>query len=293
MLAIDNVIVPYDFSPRCRAAAAHAAVLAKRFTATVTLLHVIPYSSFEYAAFEGGSYAGAVWPSEADLLEKLRAELEAIPLPAADKQGWRTEVLKGEPAQLIAEFTAGKGSPLLVMPTHGHGPFRRFVLGSVTAKTLHDVKCPVLTGKHLEDHPPFIDEGYERVVCAVDLSPHSLETLRFASSFANAWGSSLTVVHASTWLAGVQADESMLPPAMRQRLIDNAKGEIVSLLRLIPREAQIRIEFGRAAEVVSQVISETNADILIAGRRNADSGGGFVSHGYELIRSAPCPVLSV
>ncbi len=40
------------------------------------------------------------------------------------------------------------------MPTHGYGPFRRFILGSVTAKVLHDADCPVWTGVHLEEAPP-------------------------------------------------------------------------------------------------------------------------------------------
>jgi hypothetical protein len=34
---------------------------------------------------------------------------------------------------------------MILMPTHGYGPFRQMLLGSVTAKVLHDSKCPVLT----------------------------------------------------------------------------------------------------------------------------------------------------
>ena len=36
------------------------------------------------------------------------------------------------------------------MPTHGLGKLRRFILGSVTAKVLHDLEAPVLTGAHVE-----------------------------------------------------------------------------------------------------------------------------------------------
>ena len=41
------------------------------------------------------------------------------------------------------------------MPTHGYGPFRRFILGSNTAKVLHDADCPVWTGVHVEEIPAF------------------------------------------------------------------------------------------------------------------------------------------
>ena len=39
----------------------------------------------------------------------------------------------------------------MIMPTHGYGVFRRFLLGSVTSKVLHDLGCPVLTGAHLTE----------------------------------------------------------------------------------------------------------------------------------------------
>ena len=62
-IEIKKIVVPYDFWKRCRAAATHAAALAQQFHAPLNLLHVISFSSFEYRAFEGGSYVGTVWPS--------------------------------------------------------------------------------------------------------------------------------------------------------------------------------------------------------------------------------------
>ncbi len=203
MTDIKNILVPYDFSTRCQAAAAHAVCLSNRLGAPITLIHVIPYSSFEYAAFEGGAYVGTVWPSEDDVVSRLRAAVDKIEAPGQDKSAWGIEVLKGEPPLRITEFTEHVESPLVVMPTHGHGVFRRFVLGSVTAKTLHDLSCPILTGAHLEDRPPFTGDAYQRVACAVDLTDESQATLRFAADFAKAWEADLTVVHASTWLSGV------------------------------------------------------------------------------------------
>ena len=37
------------------------------------------------------------------------------------------------------------------MSTLGEGAFYRFLLGSVTAKVLHESHCPVWTGAHLEE----------------------------------------------------------------------------------------------------------------------------------------------
>ena len=67
---------------------------------------------------------------------------------------------------------------LIVMPTHGYGPFRRFILGSVTAKVLHDADCPVMTGVHLEEAPPIDTIAFRHVLVAVDLGPQSAPALR-------------------------------------------------------------------------------------------------------------------
>ena len=57
----------------------------------------------------------------------------------------------GAPAEIIARYVRERGVDLIVMPTHGYGGFRRVLLGSVTAKVLHEVRCPVWTTAHSED----------------------------------------------------------------------------------------------------------------------------------------------
>lgn len=293
MIEIKNIVVPYDFSKRCRAAAGHAVVLAQHFGAPMTLLHVIPYSSFEYAAFEGGAYFGSAWPSEQDVITRLEKELDELPAPDEVKKACKFVALKGEPPLRIVEFAAQLEAPLAVMPTHGHGAFRRFVLGSVATKALHDLTCPVLTGAHLEDQPHFAGQKYERIACALDLTEHSEHTLRFAVDFAKAWDATLTVVHASNWLVGADADKGLLPDTMRKRLLDTSKGEAVALLRAVGCDADLRVDFGRPEDLVPKAVRELSADLLIAGRRTGKAGGGLGPHGHALIRSSPCPVLSV
>ena len=292
-MKIKNIVVPYDFSERCRAAAVHAAALAHRFDASLTLLHVIPYSSFEYAAFEGGAYTGTLWPSEEEVVARLRTEAQEIPVSDEAKKTWKFEALKGEPPLRIAQFVSQLESPLLVMPTHGHGAFRRFVLGSVTAKTLHDVNCPVLTGAHLENAPDFGGEAYERIACALDLTESSEQTLRFAMDFAKAWNATLTVVHASPWLIGADTEDGLLPESMRRRLLDASKGEAVALLRAVGCDADLRVGFGRPEDFVPATVREIDAQMLIIGRHSGKDGVGFGAHCYGLVRSSPCPVLSV
>src|SRR5262245_15291346 len=43
------------------------------------------------------------------------------------------ELLDGNPAHAIVTFAHDKQMEMIVIPTHGYGAFRRFILGSVTA----------------------------------------------------------------------------------------------------------------------------------------------------------------
>src|SRR5579871_2891263 len=90
------------------------------------------------------------------------------------------------------------------MPTHGYGPFRQFILGSITAKVLHDADCPVWTGVHLERAPQEPSIAFKNIVCAVDLGPQSCKTLEWAAGMQKQFGARLTVVHAA--LSGLEAD---------------------------------------------------------------------------------------
>src|SRR5215510_13491478 len=80
--------------------------------------------------------------------------------------------------------------------THGYGPFRRFILGSVTAKVLHDADCPVFTGSHMTDSAPPEAISFNSILCAVDFGPQSDKALCWAKQMAAEYNARLTVTHA-------------------------------------------------------------------------------------------------
>jgi K+-sensing histidine kinase KdpD len=80
----------------------------------------------------------------------------------------------------IAEYAESEHFDLIMMPTHGHGPFRRLLLGSVAAKVLHDATCPVWTSVHCQERPIHVPAQPRRIAAAVDLGPHSTSVLRWA-----------------------------------------------------------------------------------------------------------------
>ena len=61
---------------------------------------------------------------------------------------------QGDAATEIVQFAMRENVDLIAMPTRGCGVFRKMLLGSVTAKVLHDASCPVWTSSHTEHVTP-------------------------------------------------------------------------------------------------------------------------------------------
>jgi hypothetical protein len=96
------------------------------------------------------------------------------------------------------------------MPTGGLGPFRRFLLGSVAAKVLHDTAVPVWRGVHSEEiaaHTP----DRKKILCALEDDPRDLPVLQWAAEFASEQKLELRLVHAVLGL-----EESGNDPSFRQ-----------------------------------------------------------------------------
>lgn len=114
MTELTNILVPIALSPSCAWAAEYSARFANRFNSKLLFLH-----------------AGNC----------PRETVETFLGQTVKDTSHEITICQGDPADAIVQF-AGETSPsLIVMPTHAHGKFRRFLLGSVTAKVLHDVEC--------------------------------------------------------------------------------------------------------------------------------------------------------
>ena len=135
MFQLRQILFPVDFSSRCRGAAAYVQALAGRFEAELILLHVMEPA---YNSTLENSHETWVESFES-LFDKSLRHLRV-----------RTLVEHGEAAQKIIECATVNHVDLIMIPTQGMGMYRRLILGSTSAKVLHDADCPVWTGVHLE-----------------------------------------------------------------------------------------------------------------------------------------------
>ena len=291
MAMLSRILVPVAFSARCQDATRYAAALACRFHCELALLHVFvqPWAAFSSAE-------GYATPPPFDLestLAQVRAELDRF---LSDELGGltvRREVGEGDPARAIAEFANTEKCDLIVMPTHGYGPFRRFLLGSVTAKVLHDAHCPVLTSPHLE-HPPAMESpSFGKILCAVDLRPESRQVIAWAARFAAEFGSELALVHAVPD-ATIRMDGITFEPAWNAELLARARQQVTALRDEMNVKAEVVMEAGDVPAAVRAAAESTGADLLVVGRGHAHGVlGRLRTHTYGIVRESPCPVLAV
>jgi nucleotide-binding universal stress UspA family protein len=193
----------------------------------------------------------------------------------------RKVVEHGEAAQKIVQCATANQADLIMIPTKGMGIYRRLILGSTSAKVLHDADCPVWTGVHLENAPSLEMVACRRILCAVDLKPLSARVLNWASHLAEEYQAELTLAH-------------IVPGSESQQARSAARAALERLQEAAASHAALRVEFGDVSKLVTQLTAELKSDLVVIGRK-PDAGvlGRLDMVAYSIIRQSPCPVVSV
>jgi nucleotide-binding universal stress UspA family protein len=225
------------------------------------------------------------------LREYRREEFQHYLTDAFDGVAVRREIMEGDPASQISCCAITKKAGLIMMPTHGFGAFRMLLLGSVTAKVLHDADCPVWTGVHAKGMVAHDAERCRRILCAVDAGPKHVHVVRWAMDFAAQVGAELRVIHA---IAGAERNLDVDTP-FREFLFRVAAEDMNKLLddANAAGKAEVILAGGKADREVHSAAVEQEADLVVIGRDTDHALGRLRSNAYAIIRESPCPVISV
>jgi nucleotide-binding universal stress UspA family protein len=287
MQAFQKILFPIDMSDSCTAAVPYVETMAKKFNAGVTLLHVLETPP----AYATDWYGYMALTDTGSMREAREKELGKYLEGRFEGRDVQRVMLEGDPATEITKFAQEQETDLIMMPTHGYGVFRRLLLGSVTAKVLHDSTCPVWTGVHLNE-PPARPPVLERIMCAVDLTKSSLVTLRFAAQLACNFNAKLWLVHG---VPGPDAGpEKYFDSELQGYLEEEARKAIGEMQRTVGTGAQLCIASGEVPRIVEQAALHHSADLLVIGRGHATRMlGPLRTNVHSIIRRSPCPVISV
>lgn len=289
MLKIGRILLPIDFQDSSKHVVHQAATLARHFHSEIVMLHVLTPLSYSAAMIEGGYVPANLGDLLKELIRQAQKELDRALGPDLDGVAVKRVLLEGDPALTIAQTARAEKADLIAMPTHGYGAFRRFLLGSVTAKVLHDSDCPVWTGAHLEEEPSR-EFAIRNILCAVDLSPHSSKTVHWAAQMAAEFSARLTLAHITAGMETYGPGAYQSDPSWTEALIKAASPQLVALQQEAGIKTEVFIGSGDVAKVLSYAAKQSSADMLIIGR---PSNGRLRATGYGIVRESHVPVLSV
>ena len=288
MPRIKHILFPVDFSARSNSTVPYVGEMARRHDARLTFIAVAHQhytNGFEVAPMiDPQLILDGVQAKLDGMITAFATELAGVPMD-------RFTIL-GDPARAIVDFIAANNVDLVMMPTHGYGPFRQLLLGSVTAKVLHDVHVPVWTAAHTNEASDRAHVGVKNVLCAVDTNSSSIELMRWAGGLCKHLGATLRLVHAVPAIASWP--ELQMDPGPQQTLHENARRTVENLERAADISVPVCVGAGAVPDVVREAALEHGADLIIIGRGALqETMGRLRTHSYGIIRHAPCPVISV
>jgi nucleotide-binding universal stress UspA family protein len=259
--------------------------MAQRFSASVTMVHAYGPEALLHSEMP---ITDPDLPAEIRAFEEQR--LQRFALDKLPNHHVETFAKLGEASAVLHDIVQHQGTDLIMLATHGRGPIRRFLLGSVAAKMLHDATAAVwtATGATLTNHTPTIP--CRSILCTLDESDEAEAVLRMAAAFAAISQAQLSLVRVA----------QMPPPSPEidftdymKKLVTNADAGLRELKGRVGVDAPHVVVEGGVADGIRHEAIRRRADLLIMGRGRALNSLRMWSHVYPVIRESPCPVLSI
>jgi nucleotide-binding universal stress UspA family protein len=286
-----HILFPVDYSPRCVATIPFVREFLRTPGMRLTTLYSVPIPFYPPDV----AWPGLVQVEEEDLIAAKR-RLESFSREqfanVAEGTVIQTFCDSGDPAAAIVGYAEMNNADLIMMPSHGYGPFRSLLLGSVTAKVLHDAHCPVWTSAHTQDPGAREHVPIRSLVCAVDTKPQDSAVLHFAKCVAKEFAADARILHAYPTV--VVRPDKYFDLELEEDLKHGAWHELSRMRKESELDAEIVVEGGTVADVIKAATLRYDADLVVIGRGALHKTFGRLrTNVYSIVRDSPRPVLSL
>ncbi len=294
MVQIKDILVPTDFSQTSSAAVGHASMLAEKFDASLTMLHIDTGST--------STREDAFPPLEPEAEAfSVAAEQEAHELaglePLYDLRVKRVVRKSEHPAAEILSFAQTSACDLIVVGTHGRTGLSHLVMGSVAETVIRQAHCPVITVRASATAAQVLP--YLNLLVPIDFSPDSEKALHYAWTLAQAFNANLQVlhvvdlpVHPEHYALSLNSTESL-----GHELTQHSYAQITHLMEQFEstRPYESFVESGRAYSEILEFAATHDTDLIVMGTHGLSRLPQFLlgSTTAKVVRHAPCPVLTV
>ena len=276
-----RILCPVDFSDQSAMALRVAGAVALAFQSEVTVLHAQRLEAPVYFTAAQTQALQKQLRRSARSAKRHISEFAQEHLPPEVAR--HMLVVESEPLSAILKIQHEIGADLIAMGTHGRGGLARVRLGSIAESILHQAEAPILTvGPRVKTTST--PSPVRRVLCPVNYMPAAQRALGYAAALAEKTGAELRVAH---------IDEA--PPDR------DSQDALRQLCDWVPATVRAHcavkevVRRGSAATQIIQEAEESHADLVVIGAQPRNLLGSILlgSTTELVIRSAPCPVLSV
>lgn len=277
--SFQNILVAVDPDCETRHLLAMAAAIGRRFHAKVSLLHVIPDDELELG--DPGERAQMRVHSEHGI--RQCAELMQVHcLPC------HTLVEVGDIVREVGKAVREHHIDLVIVGTAGPHGLKKVRLGSVAEGILRTVTCPVLSlGPKVA--PRLGEMEFRKVLFPVAFDVDVHRACAHLEPLLQRFGSHVVVLHT------LPGGRRFSPQAAEMAAQYQAKLEKTLPCKNKAFTADYHVKFGDPADAILELAHTWEADLIAIPARR---GGRLVSHlpghiAYEVIRQAPCPVMTI
>jgi nucleotide-binding universal stress UspA family protein len=183
-----RIIVGVDGSDASTYALEWAALLGRRFDASIRILCVAPSKApFDHYAKRAGAWSQYLdfhAESHEDATQVAAEARERLRATGVDAE---IEILTGSPGEALVAFASQDRADLIIVGAHGHSKLDRFLLGSVSETVKDGAGCSVLIARGSPKGP---------VLAATDGSAMSLRAVHAGIEIAAKLASECRVLHA-------------------------------------------------------------------------------------------------
>ncbi|MFC7154046.1 universal stress protein [Halomarina halobia] len=277
----ERVLFPTDGSSGAAVAMDHAIAVADRFDSTLVVLSVVDARSLDLGLGEG------------ELRDRAEDVVASVVERAVDEGVTAAgEVDVGIPDRRIREYAAANGVDLVVMGTYGNTGVRRYLLGSVTEKTVRLSDVPVLTVRS-DDADPHVP--YDRILVPTDGSERAAAAAEWASALARAYDATVHVLAAAdTSAVGFDVRSELLLETV-ETSAEEAVADLAATLRDDGVTVETAVERGPPHGAILDAVDENDIDLVVMGTRGRSGLDRYLlgSVTEKTVRTCPVPVLTV
>jgi universal stress protein E len=251
-----KLLAATDFSTRSHRALRRAGLLAQARGAELALVHVVDDDQ----------------PKDLVAIEKREAERilaeQISAMPELRDAQCCPSVVAGDPFDGILRTAASVQADLIVMGAHRKQLLRDIFVGTTIERVIRTGPYPVLMVNDEVKRP------YRNALAAIDMSEASANAIRTAQTTGLIGDGGVTLVHAFVALGKGKMSIAGLDRAAideyvvseRQRAIDELAA-FLAANELGDPTLPMRVEEGRAIEVISRAAEEMRPDLLVIGTR--------------------------